>query len=311
MKTSETIYQLLIQEKDYLSGETIAEQLHISRTAVWKAIKSLQASGVQIDSAKHKGYRLTSGDIIIPEQLENNLGISVTYQKSCQSTQTEAKLGIQNKDNVPHLYISDHQEKGKGRYDRDFYSPQGGIYMSLRLTPNVPFQEIKPYTLLIASATVKAISQLTGIETDIKWVNDIYFNGKKIGGILTEALTSIETGLVTDMIIGIGLNFSNVVFPKAIENKAASLYNQNPTITRQDLISRIWSLFFETPEKDLLKVYKDKSLVLDKQVTFEENHQFFKGIAKEITDQGHLIVKLDNGETKKLRSGEISLSSWS
>lgn len=182
--------------------------------------------------------------------------------------------------------------------------------MSLHLKPNVPFEEIKPYTLMVASSIVKAISRLTGIETDIKWVNDIYYNGKKIAGILTEAISSVETGLITDVIIGVGINFYITDFPKAISQKAGSLFSSQPTITRNELITEIWKLFLTIPEKDLVKVYKEKSLVLNKQVTFSENDIEFSGLAIDITNQGHLLVKLDNGQEKLLRSGEISLSSW-
>jgi BirA family biotin operon repressor/biotin-[acetyl-CoA-carboxylase] ligase len=214
-------------------------------------------------------------------------------------------------DKQSHLYLAPSQEKAKGRFGRQFFaSKQGGIYMSLHLKPNVPFEEIKPYTLMVASSIVKAISRLTGIETDIKWVNDIYYNGKKIAGILTEAISSVETGLITDVIIGVGINFYITDFPKAISQKAGSLFSSQPTITRNELITEIWKLFLTIPEKDLVKVYKEKSLVLNKQVTFSENDIEFSGLAIDITNQGHLLVKLDNGQEKLLRSGEISLSSW-
>lgn len=75
------------------------------------------------------------------------------------------------------------------------------------LKPNVPYTDMPPYTMMVASSIVKAISRLTGIDTEIKWVNDIYLGNHKVAGILTEAITSVETGLITDVIIGVGLNF--------------------------------------------------------------------------------------------------------
>lgn len=310
MKTYEKIYNYLQNKDDYISGETLAKEFELSRTAIWKAIKTLEEKGVKIDSVKKRGYKIISGDLLLPEVIAKELKIPVTINEKSESTQLDAKNNMEF-DKQSHLYLAPSQEKAKGRFGRQFFaSKQGGIYMSLHLKPNVPFEEIKPYTLMVASSIVKAISRLTGIETDIKWVNDIYYNGKKIAGILTEAISSVETGLITDVIIGVGINFYITDFPKAISQKAGSLFSSQPTITRNELITEIWKLFLTIPEKDLVKVYKEKSLVLNKQVTFSENDIEFSGLAIDITNQGHLLVKLDNGQEKLLRSGEISLSSW-
>lgn len=310
MKTYEKIYDYLQNKDDYISGETLAKEFELSRTAIWKAIKTLEEKGVKIDSVKKRGYKIISGDLLLPEVIAKELKIPVTINEKSESTQLDAKNNMEF-DKQSHLYLAPSQEKAKGRFGRQFFaSKQGGIYMSLHLKPNVPFEEIKPYTLMVASSIVKAISRLTGIETDIKWVNDIYYNGKKIAGILTEAISSVETGLITDVIIGVGINFYIIDFPKAISQKAGSLFSSQPTITRNELITEIWKLFLTIPEKDLVKVYKEKSLVLNKQVTFSENDIEFSGLAIDITNQGHLLVKLDNGQEKLLRSGEISLSSW-
>lgn len=310
MKTYEKIYDYLQNKDDYISGETLAKEFELSRTAIWKAIKTLEEKGVKIDSIKKRGYKIISGDLLLPEVIAKELKIPVTINEKSESTQLDAKNNMEF-DKQSHLYLAPSQEKAKGRFGRQFFaSKQGGIYMSLHLKPNVPFEEIKPYTLMVASSIVKAISRLTGIETDIKWVNDIYYNGKKIAGILTEAISSVETGLITDVIIGVGINFYITDFPKAISQKAGSLFSSQPTITRNELITEIWKLFLTIPEKDLVKVYKEKSLVLNKQVTFSENDIEFSGLAIDITNQGHLLVKLDNGQEKLLRSGEISLSSW-
>lgn len=310
MKTYEKLYDYLKTQDDYISGEKLAQEFELSRTAIWKAIKTLEDKGVHIHSVKKRGYKIISGDLLLPEQLATALNITVTLNEHSESTQLDAKNNIDT-DKQAHLYLAPSQEMAKGRFGRRFFAAkQGGIYMSLHLKPNAPFEHIKPYTLMVASSIVKAISHLTGIDTEIKWVNDIYLNGKKIAGILTEAISSVETGLITDVIIGVGLNFHITDFPDDIVQKAGTLFSEQPTITRNQLITEIWNLFFTIPQKDLVKVYKEKSLVLNKQVTFIENDRLFSGIAKDITDHGHLLVKLDNGQEKLLRSGEISLSSW-
>ncbi|AHY15481.1 bifunctional biotin--[acetyl-CoA-carboxylase] ligase/biotin operon repressor BirA [Streptococcus iniae] len=311
MKTSERIYELLSQTSDYTSGESLAKTLNLSRTAIWKAVKSLENQGLEIESSKNKGYRILTGDLLLPQQLSQKLKLPVSYKEETQSTQLDAKHGIEANLSCPHLYLANHQSHGKGRLSRSFYSPSGsGIYMSMHLRPNLPYSQMEPYTMILASCVVKAISRLTGIETDIKWVNDIYFENHKIAGILTEAVTSVETGLITDLIIGVGINFNNTNFPNELKNKAGSLFKSHPTITRNQLIEEIWTLFFTIPSHEHIKIYKEKSLVLNKQVTYYKNEKLVEGKAIAITDQGYLIVEHPDGQVETLPSGEVSLSSW-
>ncbi|MGT2949344.1 bifunctional biotin--[acetyl-CoA-carboxylase] ligase/biotin operon repressor BirA [Streptococcus devriesei] len=311
MKTYEKIYQVLAQADDFVTGEVLGKELDISRTAVWKAIQTLETKGLVIESVKNRGYRLIAGDLFLPEEIEKATGIKVFFNEKSTSTQLDAKAGIDKKDPVPALYLAPSQKAAKGRFSRQFFAPEsGGIYMSLHLHPELPFKELPAYTLMVASSLIKAISRLTGIEPEIKWVNDIYLDGKKIAGILTEAVSSIETGLITDVIIGMGINFHVTDFPEDLKDKAASLFSEKPTVTRNELIAEIWNIFFNIPKADLIKVYKEKSLVLDRQVTFVENDVTYRGTAVDITDAGQLIVQLENGEEKVLNSGEISLSSW-
>lgn len=311
MKTTEIIYDILSQHSSGISGEAIAKQLNNSRTSVWKAIKSLESQGLVIESSKQNGYRLLEGDLLIPEIIEKALQIQVSYNEKSISTQKDAKENILTNPKTPQLYLAPKQEMAKGRMNRPFFtSENGGIYMSLHLKPNVHYSDLEPFTMMAASSITKAISRLTGIDTQIKWVNDIYLGQKKIAGIITEAITSVETGLITDVIIGIGLNFFIKDFPDDLNSKAGSLFSVQPTVTRNQLIIEIWKLFTEIPVKDHIKVYKDKSLVLNRQVTFMENDTLISGKAIAITDEGHLVIRLESGQEKILRSGEISLSSW-
>ena len=182
--------------------------------------------------------------------------------------------------------------------------------MSLHLKPNLPFDQIPSYTILTAGAIYKAIKNLTLMDIDIKWVNDIYFKNKKIAGILTEATTSIENGQVTDVIIGVGFNFSIKDFPEDLKDKAGSLFDKKPPISRNELIAEIWKCFYESDPEELIYLYKQHSLVLGREVSFNQNNTNYKGLAKDVSDSGQLLVQLDNGQEIWLNSGEVSLSSW-
>ena len=311
MKSHQLVYQILARENDYVSGEKIGEALNLSRTSIWKAIQRLQQEGLEIDSIKNRGYKLIQGDLILPDLIQEKTNLTIRYKPETKSTQTDAKEGIEagNKGNT--LYLSTCQTAGRGRFQRPYYSPsQGGIYMSLHIQPNLPYDKLPSYTLLVAAAVYKAIKNLTMIEVDIKWVNDIYFKNKKIAGILTEAMTSVETGLVTDVIIGLGINLSIADFPDDLKEKAGSLFTPPAPITRNELISEIWRCFYQTAPEELLYLYKEHSLVLGREVSFIQDQTKKKGVAKDISDKGQLLIQLDDQTEIWLNSGEISLTSW-
>ena len=311
MKSHQLVYQILARENDYVSGEKIAEELSLSRTSIWKAIQRLQQEGLVIDSIKNRGYKLIQGDLILPDLIQEKTNLIILYKPETKSTQTDAKEGIEagNKGNT--LYLSTCQTAGRGRFQRPYYSPaQGGIYMSLYIQPNLAYDQLPAYTLLTAGAIYKAIKNLTLIDVGIKWVNDIYFKNKKIAGILTEAMTSVETGLVTDVIIGLGINFAIEDFPEGLKEKAGRLFMPPAPITRNELISEIWRCFYQTAPEELLYLYKEHSLVLGREVSFIQDQTKKKGVAKDISDKGQLLIQLDDQTEIWLNSGEISLTSW-
>ncbi|MGQ7461570.1 bifunctional biotin--[acetyl-CoA-carboxylase] ligase/biotin operon repressor BirA [Streptococcus suis] len=312
MKTYQKIYLLLKEKDDFVSGEDLAQELGISRTSIWKAIRQLEAHGLTIEAARNRGYKLAEGDLLLPDLIAEEIQLPVHLKADSDSTQLDAKQGIEAGHKSPALYLAPHQNKAKGRFGRPFYaSKSGGIYMSLRLSPNVPFLEFKPYTILAAAAVVKAIQSLCDLDVQIKWVNDIYLGQKKVAGILTEAISSMENQRVTDVIIGVGINVHIDDFPKELQQAAGNLFDDQPPFTRNQLITAIWKAFLETDEKELIALYKEKSLVVGQQVSFVENQVEFKGIAIAVTDTGNLVIQLDNGKAKIISSGEISLTSWS
>ena len=311
MKSHQLVYQILARENDYVSGEKIGEELNLSRTSIWKAIQRLQQEGLEIDSIKNRGYKLIQGDLILSDLIQEKTNLTIRYKPETKSTQTDAKEGIEAENKGNTLYLSTCQTAGRGRFQRPYYSPsQGGIYMSLHIQPNLPYEKLPSYTLLVAAAVYKAIKNLTMIEVDIKWVNDIYFKNKKIAGILTEAMTSVETGLVTDVIIGLGINFAIEDFPEDLKEKAGSLFMPPAPITRNELISEIWRCFYQTAPEELLHLYKEHSLVLGREVSFIQDQTKKKGVAKDISDKGQLLIQLDDQTEIWLNSGEISLTSW-
>ena len=309
MNTKEKVFQVLFNEKNYISGDDLAERLDLSRTSIWKAVKSLEKDGLLIDSIKGRGYKLIAGDLLSAQQILSSCPklSQVKIIEESSSTQVDAKNDLSKNC----LYLANFQGDARGRFSRHFYTERGrGIYMSLVLKPQVKFADMPQYTILTAAAVVTAIKKLTGIDVEIKWVNDIYLNNEKLAGIITEAQTDIETGIVTDIIIGIGLNFAIQDFPQDLNKPTTSLFKKDAPISRNDLISEIWNQFFDLMNKDYLKIYKEHSLVLGHQVEFKQNNINYTGLARDLTDTGELIVDTDQEGEKIISSGEISLSKW-
>jgi BirA family biotin operon repressor/biotin-[acetyl-CoA-carboxylase] ligase len=123
MKTYEKIYQVLSQADDFVTGKVLGKDLGISRTAVWKAIQTLESKGLVIESVKNRGYRLLSGDLFLPDEIEQMTGIKVFFNEKSSSTQLDAKAGIEKGDPAPALYLAPSQTAAKGRFSRQFFTP--------------------------------------------------------------------------------------------------------------------------------------------------------------------------------------------
>lgn len=312
--TKQKILTILRQNKKIVSGEKLADTLGISRTAIWKAIRELEKKGYHIEHFPN-GYRYLTSDVLEKELISNKMlpASSIFIKEETGSTMDDAKVAAMSQQSSPALFIAEKQLGGHGRFGRPFFSPTGQIYMSLLLSPNQTFEELPQYTILAAVALSLAIDHYTGKNTQIKWVNDIYLDGKKICGILSEATSDFETGRINHVILGCGINFSidPANFPERLQTKAGSIFpTGNPPVTRNQLIQLIWQYFFELlddlPDKEYVEIYREKSFVLGKTVQFSQQGNTYSGKATQITDTGELIVQTNEGD-KILSSGEISL----
>jgi BirA family biotin operon repressor/biotin-[acetyl-CoA-carboxylase] ligase len=227
--------------------------------------------------------------------------------KETDSTNTRARLYAVEGGQTPALFIADSQTAGRGRTGKSFYSPKDtGLYASLLLAAE-PSSAVY-MTTAAAVAVRRAIERVTGISTDIKWVNDLYLNGKKVAGILCESLFVGDVGYV---IIGFGVNISTSTFPQDISCTAASLGLVGNTKIKDDLavacteeLLGVWKSGL-TPE--ILGEYKYHSAVLGRAVRYCENGVWHKGVTIDIDSEGRLTVRLDDGSVTTLSSGEISV----
>ena len=302
---------LQLKSGEYISGQELAEKSGKSRAAVWKAIKALQKDGYVINAVTNKGYSLTNeGDTLNGAKIKNAMkhDIPVIHYAETDSTNTQAKrLLTGGEANGTLLVTAEKQTAGRGRQGKTFYSPaQTGIYMSLVVHPNTLLQNAVTATTAAAVAVCKAIERLTDIRPQIKWVNDVYVNDKKICGILTEAVSDFELGIVTSVIVGIGINITTSDFPKDIE-RAGSL---NTDIKRADLIGAVADELLDIIGghfSDFMDYYRNHSMIIGKQINYIENGTVTPAEAVSIDETGGLVVKTENGTEKILKSGEISI----
>lgn len=303
------LYELLSAD-DYVSGEALAAKFDVSRTAVWKAIKSLEKEGYSIHAIRNKGYKVEeSDDLITVQNIKSRLSydMDVLYYPVIDSTNNCCKRLLADGKEGVFLVAADEQSAGRGRQGKSFYSPAlTGIYFSLAVRPRSSLQNAVTATTAAAVAVCRAIENLTDKRPKIKWVNDVYLDGKKICGILTEAITNFEEGVVDSVIIGIGINIKTIDFPDSA-GQAGSL---NANVSRSALIAEITNRLMETVGGDyntFIDYYRSHSMVIGEKIKFIQNGKVTLATALEIDERGGLTVMLENGEKTVLRSGEISI----
>lgn len=223
------------------------------------------------------------------------------------STNNEAKRMCASGEFSPALIVAESQTAGRGRLGRSFYSPaQSGVYFSILFPSPAPLQSAVSVTGAAAVAVMRAIRAVTGKQTAIKWVNDLYLSGKKVCGILAEAL-SVQDG-VQHLIVGIGINLSTSDFPDELCNKAGSL---ETTVPRAALIAAVWRelipFLLDPDSREWLDDYRTHSCVIGKPIVWSHNSETHEGFALGINENGELLVQSTDGSREILRTGEISV----
>ena len=235
-------------------------------------------------------------------------GLDIHVFQSTDSTSTLAKaLGL---DGAGHgtVLLAEEQTGGRGRHGRSFYSPPGsGLYMSILLRPDCG-ADMQLLTVAAAVAACRAIESSAGVTPEIKWVNDLYLSGKKICGILAEAVFSPDTGKMALAVLGIGINCSTESFPAELGGKAGSL--GKPGLSRNALAAEITKNLLDgslPTGQALIDEYRRRSLMLGKQVEYTLNGREYSAVVLDISRGGGLVVRTSDGDIQTLSSGEVSV----
>lgn len=331
MSTKLNLLALLNENKGrFTSGQELADSLGVSRNSVWKAVKALQDQGYNIKSLPSTGYKLLDeSDVLSPDYIKENLKspCKVHIFDRIDSTNNYAKT--LDCSQMPQLIISDEQTKGRGRLGRDFFSPSSsGLYMSIAFKPDFGLDQAMLITTTVAVAVCRAMERVSGLKPKIKWVNDIYLNGKKICGILTEAESNFEIGQIEKIIVGVGINCFEGKMPEELQDIASYMKNPSRKFSRNELAVEITNEFFgilqDFDRFRIVREYKSKSMILGEQILIfnpaiakkigRPDSRLNEGIrarAIDIDDNGGLVVEYLEGrlsrEMETLTTGEVTI----
>lgn len=322
MTTKEKLLELFESNRDvYFSGEDIAQKLSISRTAVWKAVKSLQNEGYAIDAVTNKGYcLLAQTDILSAQGIRKYLrpellNMEISVMDVVTSTNALARDKANTDASKGYIVLANEQTAGRGRLCRSFFSPKNtGVYMSLLLRPqNYSAKQAVRITTMAAVAMCEAIEAVSDETATIKWVNDIFVRGKKVCGILTEGSFDFENGLLEYAVLGLGINVYQPKngFPEEIASIAGSVFQHNQSDIKNRLVSeflnRFYGYYTSPHQTDYVDHYRNRSFVIGKQVTLISANESKNAIAIGIDDECHLLVRYPDGTESCHSSGEISV----
>lgn len=250
------------------------------------------------------------------DKLKNNYkNILFIFLDTVNSTNTYCKEIAEKGFNKETLVISDTQSNGKGTKCRNWSSPKGkGLWFSMLLKPSIKLEDINFLTILSSTALHNTFQDF-GVNTKIKWPNDIYLNSKKLCGVLTES--KISNNKLEYIVIGIGINVNLELndFNDELKNKATSLLTETGKyFEREEILNKFLENFYEqynellNENKDkILKIYRNNSLILNKEVNLEYKNSIRKVIPIDILEDGSLLIKNSNNEIEKIISGEISV----
>lgn len=322
MGTRERLLDLLEQQKGtYFSGEDIAERLSVSRAAVWKAVKTLRAEGYPIDAVRNRGYCLSPATDILSAQ-----GIAKYLKPACsdlhlqvvsETNSTNTAVRERAAEGAPEGWtvVSGSQTKGKGRIGRTFFSPpETGVYLSLLLRPpHCQAQEAVKLTTMAAVAVCEAIQELSGVQAQIKWVNDIFIGDKKVCGILTEAALGLEDGFLEYAVLGVGINVypPKDGFPAELRDIAGSVFSAPQDDGKNRMAAAFLNHFMadyaNREHSDYAARYRARSLVVGQDIWVMQGGQACPAHALDVDDACRLHVRYEDGRTACLTSGEISI----
>ena len=315
------ILALLREREEYVSGQELCQRFGVSRTAVWKAIGQLKKEGYCIEAVKNRGYLLVPEEEVYGRhELESRMdtdwaGRPVFYYDELASTNLQAKLDAENGAGEGTLIVADMQTAGRGRKGKGWSSPAGtNVYFTLILKPDYDVEQASMVTLVMGMAVAEGIRATCGVDARIKWPNDIVAGGRKLCGMLAEM--SVEREFIHYVVVGVGINVQEQVFPEEIADTATSLWQEcGRKVSRGQLIVNVMKAF-EARYKvfcgsrslsGLVEEYNGMLVNKNREVRVLDPKGEFRGVSRGINEKGELLVELEDGSVTAVYAGEVSV----
>ena len=314
------LLEYLKSSDGFVSGEELGERLGVSRSAVWKEIRSLRNDGYNIEAVTNRGYVLRDiGDVLNSSEINTIkegcvIGKDVVCYNDVDSTNSVCKIEALNGAEEGMVIVAETQSGGRGRLGRTWNSQRGeGVYMTVLLRPDIDPSKLSSITLSAGLAVCEALNKDFGLKTQIKWPNDIILNGKKICGILTEMSGQLQK--VDFVVVGIGINVNVINFPDEIKDKATSIFIETGEKFKRSPIAKsvlihfdeIYKKFVEKGFAAIKEDYEKNCVNIGRKVRVISRESSFEALVVETSDYGELVVLCDNGQKKEVFSGEVSV----
>lgn len=323
MTTDAKILSELRMNPNGVSGAYLADQLGISRAAIWAHIEELRGLGYEIEAGPHVGYRLVSA----PDALHADDLLARLYRTKIigrdirvfeQTTSTNDVIEKLARDGVKEgvVVFAESQTKGRGRLGRKWVSPAyKGLWFSILLRPNLRPQETTQLTVASATALCRAIRSETGLNPEIKWPNDILVGGKKVAGVLTELNAELDRVKYVILGIGVDVNLSAAELPGELRKAATSLkIEAGAAFSRADLATAI----LRELDNDYDRIITGKFAVLADEweaqcqtigcdVTIQIGNRRVQGRAESLGENGELLLRTEHGHLERISGGDVTV----
>jgi BirA family biotin operon repressor/biotin-[acetyl-CoA-carboxylase] ligase len=315
--------ELLGADAAPVSGQKLAKLLGISRVAVWAQLQKLEKQGFAFEAVRSRGYRLVATPTVLHQSLvlaylgRHGRSPHLVCLDSVDSTNTEAERCLAAGQPVPLAILAREQTQGRGRFGRPWHSPAGGnLYATLVFRPQIEPARLQDFTLWMGLNVCELIENFCKIRPGLKWPNDLHLDGRKAGGMLTEA--RVDADQVRDLVFGLGINVNNrsASLPPDLRRIAISLADATggPVDLNRfaaALIGRLSSAYADfiggTYRDKCAELWQRYDILRGQSVTVTQGGRTLRGIATGVDDEGSLLVHLDSGRTERFRAGEVTL----
>ena len=315
--------ELIAAEPEFVSGSALAKKLGISRVAIWQYMEKLREQGFAFEAVRARGYRLTarptglSASLVQAYRRDRAGDFPLQLLAEVDSTNDEAARQLASGKTAPFAIIAQRQTKGRGRFGRAWHSEDNGnLYASFAFRPNLEPARMQMFTLWMGANVCELVANFCRTQPGLKWPNDLLFDGRKAGGMLTEA--RMDADQIRDLVFGLGLNVNAPAdgWPAELADRAVSLaeHTRHPLDLNKftaALIGRVLQAYDRFVDGSYSKTFADLwnryDVLRDRPVAVLTPTQRVAGIAVGIDDEGSFVVRTDKGRTERFRAGEVTL----